>query len=263
MASVGQTLVDERRRQGKSLSDVEAATHVRGRLLEALENGEWEQLPSPAYVKGYIQSYASFLGIPADPLLEAYRAEIRLAEPPTQTRLLEPVLPTREQSHALPMRTGVTIVAVIAVAALLVWGVSAALRGPEEPPPVPVVPTEDATGTPGAGSAEGAAPLGGAPGVGTATPAPDTVVPTPKAGKPFELSLRVAADQASWVRVMVDGLKAYEGTLAGGQSKTWTVSRKATLTIGRPSAVTVLRDGEKVAVPSDQDVPTFTLTVAD
>ncbi len=63
-ATLGETLANERRRQGKTLSDVEAATRIRGRLIESLEHGDYDALPSPAYVKGYIQSYASYLELP-------------------------------------------------------------------------------------------------------------------------------------------------------------------------------------------------------
>jgi cytoskeletal protein RodZ len=35
----------------KSLADAEADTRIRARLLEALEKGNYEALPSPAYVR--------------------------------------------------------------------------------------------------------------------------------------------------------------------------------------------------------------------
>ena len=49
-------------------------------------------------------------------------------------------------------------------------------------------------------------------------------------------------------------------TLTGGDSKSFEVTRKAVLKIGRPSVVTVYRDGKKVAIPSSGGTPTLTLT---
>ena len=51
MPSVGETLASERRRQGKSLADAVEGTKIRSRLLDALENDQYDDLPSQAYVK--------------------------------------------------------------------------------------------------------------------------------------------------------------------------------------------------------------------
>ena len=89
MPTVGEILAAERRRQGKSLADVVDGTKIRGRLLDALEKGRYDDLAHPAYVKGYIQSYARYLEIPATPLLEQFKMESAgtggVSRPPTAT----------------------------------------------------------------------------------------------------------------------------------------------------------------------------------
>ncbi len=62
--------------------------------------------------------------------------------------------------------------------------------------------------------------------------------------------------------VTVDGLKAYEGTLAGGQSKEWTVTKNAEVRIGKPSEVTVTRDGETVEPTPSNGIGIVTLSTA-
>ncbi len=263
MATVGNTLADERRRQGKTVADVEAATHIRGRLIEALEDGEWEHLPASAYVKGYIQSYANFLGIPAEPLLASYRAETRLIEPRPGAKLPEPILPPREETHTIPARAGAIVAAGIVAVLLIGWGIVRTVGG-DDTPPMPAVPegspAAGATSTPTPSAAE-SAPLGGAPGVTETADTEDgtSVKETQPETKPFELGVAVVPEGTSWLLVKVDGLKAYEGTLVGGQSKSWTVLENAEVTIGRPSAVTVTRDGEAVTPPTGSDVPTLKL----
>ena len=69
----------------------------------------------------------------------------------------------------------------------------------------------------------------------------------------FALTVSVAPGDSSWVRVLVDGLVAYEGTLPGGEPKSWTVGTSAVIRAGKPTAVTVTRDGSEVEFPPATD----------
>ncbi|MDZ4063207.1 MAG: helix-turn-helix domain-containing protein, partial [Coriobacteriia bacterium] len=73
--TLGETLSSARRALGASIADAEQETRIRTRSLEALERADYDKLPNPAYVKGYIISYAKFLGLDPAPLLELYREE--------------------------------------------------------------------------------------------------------------------------------------------------------------------------------------------
>ena len=59
MSEIGNSLREARIRQGLSIKDVEAATKIRGKYLEALEQDDFEVLPGPTYVKGFLRTYAS------------------------------------------------------------------------------------------------------------------------------------------------------------------------------------------------------------
>ncbi len=258
MSSVGETLANERRRLGKTIAEVESATRIRAGILHALENEEWDRLPSAAYVKGYIQNYATFLGIPPAPLLRQFDSQARLRPPQEQFHLPDVVVPTREQSHAIPMRTGILIVATIAVVALVLWGISRIVARPEsEPQPVAPVGSVEET-KPAESSSQPTKP---APSAVPTEQAPAEEEPPP--GDSFTLTVRVAEGSASWLRVSVDGLKAYEGTMPGGQQRSWTVSDEAQVRIGKPEAVTVLRDGKHVTIPGGADIPTVTLRAGE
>lgn len=243
MSALGDRLRDERRRAGRTLHDVEAATRIRGRLLEALENGEYDRLPSPAYVKGYILSYARFLDIPTEPLLEMFEHEMA-SKPPREHRLAIPEahLPKHEEVHAIPMRTGLVIAAVLVGVALALWGIGRLVAGPKAsgPSPLPTSASE-ATSQPNAGAST-------APTVPGVVDAPEPATSTAVEETPASFQLRVTIDkrEASWLVVKIDGLTAYQGTLTDGASRTWDVVGEASVAMGRPSAVTVLRDGVKV-----------------
>ncbi len=251
---VGEKLAAERRKQGRSLLEVEAATNIMRRLLQLLEEGRYGDLPSPAYVRGYIQNYAHYLGLDAEPLLREFDLDIRAAKvhvPRLDELPARPAVARRDQVHHIAPRAWRILVIVIVAVALVAWAASAFLGGDAAPPPIPPETTSQ-TVEPTA-----------TPGVTTETAAPDSPSGPPITGElpqAFQLQVSVAAGQASWVRVTVDGLVAYEGTLSGGQEKEWMVQETAVVRAGKPDAVTVLKDGEAVQMPRSAGIGEITIT---
>lgn len=272
MGKLGDTLRERRQFLGLTVEQAETGTRIRGKLLDALENGDYDRLPNPGYVRGYISSYARYLDLESAPLLAMYRAETGamrfhdLDLPATD----EAVAP-RHQQHAVPWRAAFSIALSLAVLSLAVWGVTRLVRKPETLPPVPtpakqtsstVSPSAEQTGS-ATGSSAGSA-TGGQKGTGSGTavqqePSPATTE------QPFTLKVAVSSGGASWLRVSVDGKPAYEGTLTGGQSKTFEVAKTATVRIGKPSVVKVTKDGTKVTVPESGGISSVTIkaTVAE
>lgn len=70
---IGTTLRETRNRRKVSLEEVKGATKIRIRYLRALENEEWDALPGSAYTRGFIKTYASYLGLDGERLAEEYR----------------------------------------------------------------------------------------------------------------------------------------------------------------------------------------------
>lgn len=77
-SGVGTVLREARNRRKLELSQVEAATRIRLRYLRAIEHEEWDVLPGGVYTRGFIRTYASFLGLDGDRLVSDYRED---AEP--------------------------------------------------------------------------------------------------------------------------------------------------------------------------------------
>jgi cytoskeleton protein RodZ len=55
------------------LSAVASQLHLTESKLRALEEDDYEHLPDPVYVQGYLRNYANLLGISVDSVLQAYR----------------------------------------------------------------------------------------------------------------------------------------------------------------------------------------------
>lgn len=76
--SLGSRLRIARETKGLSLKDVEAATRIRIRYLEALETGNYGVMPGgEAQTRGFLRRYASFLGISPDDAILWYEQETR------------------------------------------------------------------------------------------------------------------------------------------------------------------------------------------
>ena len=71
--SVGRLLRDQRLARGVSVDDVAARLRIRSRYLEAIEQGNFDQLPGAAYIPAFLRAYASHLGLDADKVMTAYQ----------------------------------------------------------------------------------------------------------------------------------------------------------------------------------------------
>ncbi|WP_206425299.1 helix-turn-helix domain-containing protein [Staphylospora marina] len=92
MIDIGKRLKRARESLGMTLEDVEARTRIQKKYLQAIENGQFELLPSPIYVRSYIRSYAGVVGENPQMLLKFYQ--------PAQRPRTEPV--GHPGHHALP-----------------------------------------------------------------------------------------------------------------------------------------------------------------
>jgi cytoskeleton protein RodZ len=70
--SLGVLLRSERERRGVTREQLFQRTRLRPNLLEALENEDWERLPAPTFVKGFLRSYANALGMDEKKILKLY-----------------------------------------------------------------------------------------------------------------------------------------------------------------------------------------------
>src|SRR5438045_3244748 len=63
VTELGSMLREARERKGATLADAQQATKIRFSFLQALENDDYGILPPPFYIRGFIKTYATFLGL--------------------------------------------------------------------------------------------------------------------------------------------------------------------------------------------------------
>lgn len=70
---IGQKLKNARENRGLSIGQIYDRTKISAANLEAIENGDIDQLPEPVYVSGFIKRYAECVGLNGQNLVEEYR----------------------------------------------------------------------------------------------------------------------------------------------------------------------------------------------
>ncbi len=117
--SIGNVFRETRNRRKVDLSEVEAATRIRVRYLRAIENEEWDVLPGGVYTRGFIRTYAGYLGLDGERLADDYRKSVEGGRKP------EPVATsTTAQSPARDWKMArgplaVVVVLLIAIVAIV------------------------------------------------------------------------------------------------------------------------------------------------
>ncbi len=129
MDYLGEQLNKARTEKGVSLEEAAAATKIKIEYLRALEEGDYPRLPPRAYVKGFLKIYGHYLSLDYPLLLQFYEESFQSQEPQVvfseQKPESPPFLP------GLRWKTLLTVVGVLLVLALLVWGGVLLFRGME------------------------------------------------------------------------------------------------------------------------------------
>ncbi|SNC75003.1 cytoskeleton protein RodZ [Marinobacter sp. es.048] len=84
---VGQQLQKAREKAGLGTGDVAAAQHLRPSVIQAIESGDYSQIDSELFLKGYVRAYAEQVGLDADAVIADLDQE------------LEPIRQQREQEQ--------------------------------------------------------------------------------------------------------------------------------------------------------------------
>src|ERR687897_409913 len=115
MFEIGNSLREARLRQGLDFPEIEQATKIRPKYLRALEDEQFDILPGQTYVKGFLRSYAEYLGLDGQLYVDEYNSRYIHVDEET---------PLRARSTSSLGRTGprfessVVLVALAAIAIL-------------------------------------------------------------------------------------------------------------------------------------------------
>lgn len=252
MSELGQMLREAREVKGISLAEAEETTRIRRKYLQALEEENYEILPPAVYVRGFLRSYATYLGLDPEEALAIYGDGIQVSPVPREPHIIsEPLVPGSPINWELV--AGVLMLVAVAVILVLVYRQYIAPLAIQPAGPTPAIVEESVllpaeTPLAAAGDAATATPVPAA----TATLPPPTPLPaTPTAtrtrrptatrtrqpARTQQLTLGLRVTARSWIRVVVDGETVFEGTVVPGDQRTWTARREIALRTGNAGGV--------------------------
>jgi cytoskeleton protein RodZ len=266
MGTAGDLLRNARQAKSLSLEQAEQATRIRVKLLEALEQGDYAQLPAPVFVKGFLRNYAQFLELNPEEVLRAYREEAGEA---TQTftpkALSEPL-----ESGRSPLASLALILLLVILIAVAAWW--SYRQGWVR---VPTVATRSVTGVPPTATAprnatpteaKTTATLTIAPtstesarvAVSTATATNPPASSTPTLGNTITMTgihVELQFTARAWLRVYSDGQRVFEGFAEKGTTQAWDATKQLYIHCGYGSGVRASVNGRDYG-PLSQDPDT-------
>ncbi|MBV8689550.1 MAG: DUF4115 domain-containing protein [Candidatus Eremiobacteraeota bacterium] len=226
MPAVGARFRAAREARGLSLSEVAEDIHIRAVYLAEIEAENWRAIGAPVYVRGFLRTYARFLGLDPEEAVAEFNGTLPaggVAATPDHA----PAAAPRPPRGLSPLIWIAGVVALFLVALVIYNAVT--LRRPAAPENVAVA-------TPPAA-------------LQSSTPMPSPS-PTPLV-QPNTLTLRVSSP--SWIRVTIDGNVSMEGTFPAGTAKSFH-GRAALVRIGNAGGVDLAVDGKplgKLGGPGD------------
>ena len=116
MFEIGNSLRAARERQGIAYPEIELATKIRARYIRALEEENFTALPGDAYIRGFLRTYADYLGLDGEIYVDEYASRYL-----TSWRDELPERPPRRRERAFERRAVLLVLAGIAVLTALVF----------------------------------------------------------------------------------------------------------------------------------------------
>jgi cytoskeleton protein RodZ len=209
---IGNSLREARLRQSLELNEAELATKIRGKYLRALEEEQFDLLPAETYVKGFLRTYAEWLGLDGQLYVDEYNSryvtgEDELPYRPRRTRSPHP----RRRSDSNAVVYALAGIAVVTALVIVAWRFGA----PDDDPALPNVPQTTA-------AAQG-------------TPAPSIVLRA------------VGGDSLVTVRT-AGGKQVFQGTIESGRAEHFT-SRRLWVSAQPPANLRVTINGKRAPTP--------------
>ena len=217
MFEIGTSLREARERQGLDFAQLESATKIRGKYLRALEDEQFEQLPAQTYVKGFLRTYADYLGLDGQLYVDEFNSRygVEADEPPIRAY--------RTARTQRRVQTNVVIGALVGIAAVTALVIAAWTAG-----------SPDDEGPPGVATTSGSKPA--------------AKRPLPNA--PASITLRATRAPVFLLvrKTSPNGKVLFNESLEAGGSEHFTV-RRLWVNTGTPENLRVLVGGKRIRLP--------------
>jgi cytoskeleton protein RodZ len=261
-AEIGRLLEHKRKERGLTLEEVEQATKIRKRYLTGLERENYAILPDAVYARGFLKTYANYLGLDGEALSQQLKSSRKTRRehginynPRPESDFEKPLIPPSglrgAQKRKVSTSTVVTpLVAVLALAAVIgiLYFVGRGVQVSKEgnPPSGESPPRHEQQNVAGREKApEAGSPKEGAVGSGSTAGEDEKPAVAEQSAPPDTLRvLVIVSERPSWLLIRTDGTAAYEQVAQPGFSKTFEADQRLYIKSGDAGAVRVEINGQ-------------------
>jgi transcriptional regulator with XRE-family HTH domain len=233
MPVLGERFRAAREARGLTLSEVAEEIRIRSVYLSAIEEENWSAIGAPVYTRGFLRTYARFLGIEPEEAVAAFNTATGTLPATAAPPALDDVRTRRASGRGGGLSPLIWVASIVAIALVAFVVYNALTLHPQRPEPI-------------AAASQSASPA-------AASPTPNAF-PSPQAtgslapGEvlamgPNTISVRLSAP--SWLRVSVDGSVSIEGTFPTGTARTFH-GKSAFVRIGNAGGVEIFVDGKSI-----------------
>ncbi len=254
-AKLGSLLREQREKMDLSHDQIGQKIRLRRAIIEAMESEAWEQLPPPVFVRGFLRSYASILGLDQEEVMRLYHQ----AAPP-QPEILKP-LPVRRKSSRAP---ALVVLLILAAAACVFYfrrvqstardgTVKQSQPGVEPASPAPGRENKSGSGQKTVASFFDAGVSDTAKSEVSESPPKEAIsseAVSPPASAPEKetswMILKGAVKEKTWVSVSVDGKEKGEFIFQKGAKPEWKAKKGFEVVIGNGAGMDFDLNGKKI-----------------
>jgi len=274
LPSFGEKLKLEREKRAITLEQISLSTKIGMRMLQALEEEKFNQLPGGIFNRGFVRAYAKHVGLDEDQAVADYleaSGEGPAAKAAAEMEV-EIAPPERRQAPSRQFPWGL-FAAILLLVALVLWIRSRSQHKDELPSGHSSAPA--AIQNPAANSATRAsaasprAPSGdpnptqmsapvqeGSPATNaTAVSEKNAVTPaakiTPTGPAPGEFTVVILAREDSWISVAADGKTIFEETLVAENQRAVHAQKQVVIKAGNTGALDFVFNGKKLNPQGD------------
>lgn len=242
MGELGKRLTEIRQQKNISLEQIDADIKIKPRYIQALEAEEFNFFSSGPVVRGFLRNYAAYLGLDVTEVLNLYNNAIAGGiHKGSNTLDGIPFMDiSMDRRRLMNIDTFVTLLIIIALLGGALYFIYTQYTEPRQknlPADTTVVEykvaTQDVPATPVL------QPTPTPPPTATAT---NTPTPTPQYYTGVAVELLV--HERSWVQILVDDVKVFEGTLEAGDRPNWAGNKRVAIRAGNGGGIEVFVNGE-------------------
>ncbi|MDR1474782.1 MAG: DUF4115 domain-containing protein [Endomicrobium sp.] len=259
MKEVGKALKEKREQMNLSISDVHNVTRIQEKYLAAIEMGNLDLFKAEVYYKSFLRSYSKYLGFDPEEFIDLFNTQKHAIEQASKLDEMSSSDESLVNQHKTSFYKKIILIVSFVIIFLVLLAAFVYLY-------INISKIVQPVGSDSFKQVENEKSV---------SRQDNTVILEQKetlieenVAKPeiqTKQNLKIEAKENVWIRLDIDGIMVYEGTLSKGSRKTWEADKSFMLKLGYAPGVKVFFNGEDVDVVSGavQDINTVVLKKND